>query len=576
MLFYMDYTIKIGGEAGQGTQTIGDILTKVIARSGYHLFSHQDYESRVRGGHNFYQIRVSDKPVTASRKKIDIIVALDKETINRHLSELSETGRLIYDSESLKERRDGEKLTDIPFARLATDNGGNQIMENIVATGAILGMTGMNIDILTRTIEETFQSKGEEIVSLNIKMAKAGYEFAVSSCPSCKYSAAPAANPNMLVNGVEALALGAIASGVKLYAAYPMTPTTGIMNYIAGKAADFGIIVEQAEDEICAINMTIGGSFGGVRSMTGTSGGGFALMAEGISLAAMTETPVVIALGQRPGPATGFPTRTEQGDLQFAISAGHGEFPRLVFAPGSPEQAFYLINKAFNLAEKYQIPAIVMFDQYLGDSQWTYPGFDTKRLVFIDYRLRGDEFAGMAYYKRHAYTADGVSPLAVPGDAWHVVVTDSDEHNEEGHIVEDAETRVGMTNKRLFKKSPGLRKEISPPLLYGSEKPKIVITGWGSSYGLMKEAVDILSAKHNIAMLHFSEICPLPLTDNFNYMNILDNAAMSICFEQNATGQFARLLRSETGHTFSKMLHRFDGRPYLLEEFTGDINAIIE
>lgn len=572
----MDYTIKIGGEAGQGAQTIGDILTKVMARSGYHLFSHQDYESRVRGGHNFFQIRVSDKPVTASRKKIEILVALDKETINRHLSELSEAGRLIYDSESLKEHRDGEQLIDIPFARLATENGGNQIMENIAATGAILGMTGMNIDILLKTIEETFQGKGEETVRLNIKVAKAGYEYAVSSCPSCRYSVAPAAKPNMLINGVEALALGAIASGVKLYTAYPMTPATGIMNYIAGNALDFGIIVEQAEDEIAAINMAIGGSFGGVRSMTGTSGGGFALMSEGISLAAMTETPVVIALGQRPGPATGFPTRTEQGDLQFAISAGHGEFPRLVFAPGSPEQAFYLVNKAFDLAEKYQIPAIVMFDQYLGDSQWTYPGFDTKRLIFSDYRLRGDQFAGIAYYRRHAYTATGVSPLAVPGDSWHVVVTDSDEHDEEGHIVEDAETRIGMTNKRLFKKMQMLRKEISPPLLYGSEKPAIVITGWGSSYGLMKEAVDILSAKHNIAMLHFGELCPLPLTETFNYMSILANATMSICFEQNATGQFARLFRSETGHTFNEILHRFDGRPYLLEEFTGVIDAIIE
>jgi 2-oxoglutarate ferredoxin oxidoreductase subunit alpha len=379
----------------------------------------------------------------------------------------------------------------------------------------------------------------------------------------------------MLITGVEALSLGAIASGVRFYAAYPMTPATGIMNYMSAKSDAFGIIVEQTEDEIAAINMALGASFGGVRSMTGTSGGGFALMSEGVSLAAMTETPVVIAFGQRPGPATGFPTRTEQGDLQFALYTAHGEFPRLVFAPGSPEQAFYLTNKAFDLAEKYQIPAIILFDQYLGDTQWTYNGLDTGKLVFNDYRLRGGTFAALTSYKRHSYSESGVSPFGVPGDAKHVVVTDSDEHSEEGHIVEDAETRIRMTNKRLFKKMPLITGEIAPPLLYGSDKPKIVITGWGSSYGLMKEAVDALSGKHDIAMLHFSEIYPLPLTTKFDYLRILKEASLSICFEQNATGQFARLIKAETSYSFNKLLTRFDGRPYLLEELTGEIDALI-
>jgi 2-oxoglutarate/2-oxoacid ferredoxin oxidoreductase subunit alpha len=571
----MDYTIKIGGEAGQGTQTIGDALTKIFSRTGYHVFSHQDYESRVRGGHNFYQIRVSDKPISSSRKKIDIIVALDRETISRHASELSETGRLLYDSASLKEHHEGSQFLNMPLARITADNGGSTIMENVVATGTILGILGMDCDILFRTISESFRDKGEDTVRLNINLAKAGHEYATGNCPGCSFSTASPAKPNMLINGVEALSLGAIASGVKFYAAYPMTPATGIMNYLAGKSADFGIIVEQAEDEIAAINMAIGASFGGVRAMTGTSGGGFALMAEGISLAAITETPVVIALGQRPGPATGLPTRTEQGDLQFALSAGHGEFPRVVFAPGSPEQAFYLTNKAFDLAEKYQLPALILFDQYLGDTQWTYPGFDTGGLAFSDYRLRGKKFAALKGYKRHAYTESGVSPLAVPGDAEYVVVTDSDEHNEDGHIIEDAETRVRMTEKRLFRKMPLLRDEIAPPLLYGSRKPKIVLAGWGSSYGLMKEAVDELAGKHDIAMMHFSEIYPLPVPSKSGYLKILKEAFLCICFEQNATGQFARLIEAETGYIFDKLLNRYDGRPYLLEEFTGDINALI-
>ena len=270
----------------------------------------------------------------------------------------------------------------------------------------------------------------------------AGHDYAVKECIKCSFSAAPLSKPKMLIAGNDAIGLGAVASGCKFYSAYPMTPSTGIMNYIAGKETDYGIIVEQAEDEIAAINMALGASFAGARAMTGTSGGGFALMVEGLSLAAMTETPVVIALGQRPGPATGLPTRTEQGELQFALYTAHGEFPRVIFAPGTPEQAFYLTNKAFDLAEKYQIPVIILTDQYLADSQWTFDGFDTGRLRYTDYRLRGDAFEKLSDYKRHAFTDNGVSPLAVPGDAKHVVVTDSDEHDEEGHIIEDAETRV--------------------------------------------------------------------------------------------------------------------------------------
>ncbi len=258
-----------------------------------------------------------------------------------------------------------------------------------------------------------------------------------------------------------------MASGLKFYSAYPMTPSTGIMNYIADKEEEYGIIVEQAEDEISAINMALGASFAGVRAMTGTSGGGFALMVEGLSLAGMTETPIVIALGQRPGPATGLPTRTEQGDLQFALYTAHGEFPRVIFAPGTPEQAFYLTNRAFDIAEKYQIPVIIIFDQYLADSQWTFNNFDLNRIKYTDYRLRGDAFKNLSEYKRHAFTQTGVSPLGVPGDAKHLVVTDSDEHDEEGHIVEDAETRIKMLDKRLFKKLPLIKQEIEPPVLYG-------------------------------------------------------------------------------------------------------------
>jgi 2-oxoglutarate ferredoxin oxidoreductase subunit alpha len=344
------------------------------------------------------------------------------------------------------------------------------------------------------------------------------------------------------------------------------------MNYIAGKEKEYGILVEQAEDEIAAINMALGASFAGARAMTGTSGGGFALMIEGLSLAAITEIPVVIALAMRPGPATGLPTRTEQGELLLTLHAGHGEFPRVIFAPGRPEQAFYLTNKAFDLAEKYQIPAVILTDQYLADSQWTYNGFDYGILKQDDYRLRGDAFKDLAEYKRYAFTDSGVTPLGIPGDAEHLVVTDSDEHDEEGHIIEDGATRNRMVDKRVFKKLPAIQQEIEPPTLYGDTEADVIIAGWGSQYGILKEAVDVLSLDRKIAMLHFSEVYPLPVRDSFDYLDLLTRAKKTFCVENNATGQFARLIKAEAGFTFSAQILKYDGRPFLLEELTGALH----
>ncbi|MDI6801050.1 MAG: 2-oxoacid:acceptor oxidoreductase subunit alpha [Thermodesulfovibrionales bacterium] len=571
----MDYSIKIGGEAGQGIQTIGDTLAKVFSRSGYHVFTHQDYESRIRGGHNFFQIRFSDKPVMASREKINILVALDKESIGQHEKELAENGQIIYDSKTLNSQPSTQNSVDIPFVNLAVERSGNKIMANTVATGAVLGMLGMEMDILLEIIKDTFKKKGEDIIKANINAAMAGYDHAIKRCIKCTFSATPLSKPKMLIAGNDAIGLGAIASGCKFYSAYPMTPSTGIMNYIADKAKDYGIIVEQAEDEIAAINMSLGASFAGVRAMTGSSGGGFALMVEGLSLAAMTETPIVIALAQRPGPATGFPTRTEQADLNFALYTAHSEFPRVVFAPGTPEQAFYLTNKAFDISGKYQIPVFILTDQHLADSQWTFDGFDLSKIKYTDYRLRGDAFRNLSEYKRHAFTDNGVSPLGVPGDARHLVVTDSDEHDEEGHIVEDAATRIKMVNKRFFSKLPLIRQEIEPPLLYGHPNPDIVLTGWGSTFGAMKEAVDRLKKECKIAMLHFSEIYPFPSTKKLNYLKILREAHAALCIENNATSQFARLMKTETGYTFTGMINKYNGRPFTIEGLLKEINAIL-
>jgi 2-oxoglutarate ferredoxin oxidoreductase subunit alpha len=560
----MDYTVRIGGEAGQGVQTIGEVLSLVFASAGYHVFTHQDYESRVRGGHNFYQIRVSDMRVMSSKEGADIVIALDRAGTELHRNELADNGIIAYDSETLKMKSDDPAFLDVPFRRLAVEEGEGQVMANTVATGAVLGMLGMETTGLEELLKARFKKKGSAVAEGNVKAARAGFRHAKENCRQCGFlSSSPADRPKILINGQVAAATGALASGLKFYSAYPMTPSTGIMNHIASKAEQYGVIVEQAEDEIAAINMALGASFSGVRAATGSSGGGVALMVEGISLAGITETPVVIFDSQRPGPATGLPTRTEQADLLFIIHTGHGEFPRAVFAPGSPEQAVFLTNKAFDLADKYQIPVFVLIDQYLADSQWTYDVIDPDRLVYRDYRLKGDALGALSEYKRHSYTDSGVSALAAPGESSHLVVTDSDEHDEDGHLTEDAPTRNRMVEKRLFLKLGDMRKEINPPLLYGSGKPDILLTGWGSTYGVMKEAVDVLNEEGRAAsMLFFSEIYPMPDGD---YMSMLEDTGTTVCIEGNATGQLANLIRMEKGFEFSLRINKYDGRPFTVE-----------
>lgn len=534
--------------------------------------------SRIRGGHNFYQVRFSDRRVTASRDIVDILLALDLNTVEIHKKSVREDGFILYDSESTKKKFEGPQFIDIPFKKIALDVGKNSVMANTVATGAVLGLLDLKLDILNSILRMTFKDKGEEVIEKNIACAEAGYNYAHSNCPRCEAFGItePEDRKLLLIDGVQAIGMGALMSGCRFYSAYPMSPSTGILNYLASRAEEHGLVIEQAEDEISAINMTIGASFAGVRAMTGTSGGGFSLMAEGLSLAGITETPLVLAEMQRPGPATGLPTRTEQGDLLFVLHAGHGEFPRVIFEPGTPEQAFYLTNKAFELAEKYQIPVFILSDQYLGESEWTFENFDLDRLVYNNYRVREKDLEGTGEYKRYRYTDTGISPLAVPGEAGkHLVVADSDEHDEEGHIIEDSETRIKMVQKRLLKKLPQIKKEIEAPLLYGNSSPEIVLIGHGSTYGVIKEIVDTYSKDRKIAMLHFSQIYPFPERDSFDYIELLKNANLIISVENNARGQFAKLMRAETGFELTHQILKYDGRPFTIENLKEEVDAYL-
>jgi 2-oxoglutarate ferredoxin oxidoreductase subunit alpha len=557
----VELNVLIGGEAGQGVQSMGYILAMTMVKGGYHIFANQDYESRIRGGHNFFKIRVSDRHVQAVLEEVNLMIALNEETIDLHKQEVARDGVIIYDGERVKIEPE-PTLFSVPLENLALGTTGNRIMGNTVALGAAVSLVHYDLDLLSAVLRKMFGKKDSGVAQDNVNAARAGYEYASKARTTLRYALTPIGeSERMVMNGVEAIALGALAAGCKFMSGYPMTPSTGILQYFAGKAEECNVVFEQAEDEIAAINMVLGASYAGVRAMTATSGGGFALMTEGMSLAGMTETPAVIVLGQRVGPATGFPTRTAQGELEFAIHAGHGMFPRAIFAPGTVEEAFYLTAKAFNIAEKYQVPVIILTDTYLSDSYVTAERFDLSRIPIERGVFLSDEeiqTLGKYKYMRHKLTESGVSPRVIPGQADALVVTDSDEHTEDGHITESAQVRDRMVKKRL-KKLDGIRREIGSPYTYGLDGAETVLLSWGSTFGALREAIDRLDERGEaVRMIHVSEVWPFP---SEALRALVKGAQQFIVVECNATGQMAHLIRAETGLTVTGKILKSDGRP---------------
>ena len=567
-----DITIKISGEAGQGLQTMGQLIVRALARSGLNVFANQVLQSRIRGGHNWFQIRVSDAPVLVPCDTTDILVALDNES-SCHLKELKKDSIVIFDSSSVKITTDKGILLDLPLEKIARESAGNKLMSNMAAVGAVCGLLEFETNILSDLIRESLGLKGRDIAELNIKAAQAGYDYVYKKVPGNSFSLSnsPRMAAKMLIGASESIALGALAAGCKFISAYPMSPSTGIMTYLASKSREFGIVVEQSEDEIASINIALGASYAGVRAMTASSGGGFALMVEGLSLAGMTETPIVIVDAQRPGPATGLPTRTAQEDLEYVIFAGHGEFPRAVLAPSTIEDAFYSTLKAFDLADKYQIPVIILSDQLLADSFCTVEDFDLDSLKIQRHILSDEELKKIKDYKRYQITESGVSPRALPGNPYGLVVADSDEHDEYGHITEDLDfIRPEMVKKRN-RKNEGLLREMSAPLNYGAKSMRNILIGWGSTWGALKEAIDLLNAdSQEVSLVHFNEVWPL----NSEYFNFLDKAEFVCVAENNFRGQFARLISTQTGRQIKNKINKFNGLAFTAQEIVGEYKRL--
>jgi len=553
--------IKIGGQAGQGLVSVGTILLRAATQEGWHLFAHQDYESRIRGGHNFFQIRLADQPVASWEDDIDILVALDETTVTQELGEVKPDGVVIYDPDVLgdaaKELVTKENCIGLPFARMAEELGQPRIMANAVAAGAVWALLSEEITVLHETLALMFADKGEAVVAGNQQVASHGFERVRGLLGARSRPAKPAkSRPHLVLRGNDALPLGALAAGVKFMSAYPMTPSTGVTEFIASYGREAKVIMEQAEDEIAAINMAIGASFTGVRAMTATSGGGFALMTEALSLAGSAEIPIVVINAMRPGPSTGLPTRTEQGDLRFAVAMSFGDFPRAVLAPGDVEEAFYLMAHAFNLAEEYQMPVVVLSDQHLADSYTTVPPFDLSKIEIRRGKLAAPEEAGPAYL-RHRFTEDGISPRLYPGFGTGLVVSAGDEHDEAGHLIEDAETRRKMMEKRMAKQRL-VEDNALDPVLCGAEDPEIMLIGFGSTKGAIAEAVAVLNSRGCRAQgVHLPQVFPLPR----RLGELLQKPAQKFIVESNYSGQLEELIASRFAWKPTGSIRRYDGRP---------------
>ncbi len=562
-------SVVLCGQAGQGIQTVEHLLTRILKLAGYHVFATKEYMSRVRGGVNSTQIRIGSVPVRASISRIDILIPLNQGALQRIEPRISEQTIILSDKEVIGEDsgKTRRRFVDVPFTRTAAQIG-NKIYSNVVAVGTMAGLFGIDPKTASTYVERFFASKSADVVQNNLAALKKGFKLGAALAESSKINfdiaSDAAVQDHVLLSGVEAVGLGAIAGGCNFIASYPMSPSTGVLTFLAKHAREFGIVAEQAEDEIAAMNMGLGAWYAGGRAMVTTSGGGFALMAEGLSLAGILESPMVIHLAQRPGPATGLPTRTEQADLELALYAGHGEFPRILLCPGTMDEAFSLTHRAFDLADKYQVPVFVLTDQYLMDSYYNTVVPDLSQISADRYIIRTSKD-----YQRYAFTESGISPRGVPGFGEGLVVVDSDEHDTEGHITEDLDVRTRMVNKRLRKYDQAAGEVITPELV-GPEDYKNLIVCWGSTYHIVAEAVRTLG-RDDLALLHFKQVYPLP----HETARYLLKAEKKIIVENNATAQLAKLIKLRTGIEIEYKILKYNGLSFYVEELIEKLNDVL-
>jgi 2-oxoglutarate/2-oxoacid ferredoxin oxidoreductase subunit alpha len=580
-----DFAVAIGGENGQGIASTGDILARIFARRGLHLNAYNAYQSIIRGGHTFLTIRASDAPVSNMGDKIDVFLPLNQDTMDRHLHLLKQGACTVYEQDRIKpgQAAAGVQLCPMPMKELTR---GNKLAANTAALGATLQLLGIESESLEAVVARQFKKKGDAVVAENVAIARAGYEYAAQHFTSFPWKAPRGPKPLGVITGNQATAMGGAAAGVKFYAAYPMSPSTGVLMWMAAHARQLGIMVRQVEDEIGVMNMVIGAAHAGCRAMCATSGGGFALMTEAVGMAGMIETPIVCVDVQRGGPATGIPTKTEQGDLWQALGAGQGDYPRIIVAPSSQLDLFNTIPELFNLCDQYQCPGLVLSDLLIGEGTTSIDPADLDFDVPIDRGQlilpngNGDGLNPSSGYNDSAYlrfknTESGISPRAVPGLPGHIFVAATDEHDEDGTIVSDEFTnphkRRLMVEKR-GRKLQGVAQVLPPPRLVGPENAAVTLVGWGSTQGVIREAVEKLAAEEGIVanQLHLKWIVPFHAAE---VSCLLSRSQKVIVVENNYSGQFARYLRSETGFDAHGHIRKYDGEPFMPHHIVEAVKA---
>jgi 2-oxoglutarate/2-oxoacid ferredoxin oxidoreductase subunit alpha len=565
------FAIGIAGAAGQGVATPGDIFAKIFSRRGLNLNAYNAYQSIIRGGHTFLTIRTGAEKITSMGDRIDLLIPLNQDSMDRHLRLLTPGAACIYNADTIQPgaAAAGVQLCPLPVSELA-DITRNKVAQNTLAIGAGLHMMGIGFPALEQVLQEQFKKKGETMVAENIGVARAGYDYAAAHFTAFVNPLPKTENRYAILSGNIAMAMGGAAAGVKFYCAYPMSPSTGVLHWMAAHARKAGIMVRQVEDEIGVINMTIGAAHAGVRAMCATSGGGFALMSEGLGMSAMIETPVVVINCQRAGPSTGVPTKTEQGDLWQMLGAAFGDYPRVIAAPLDIGDCFQLIPEMFNIVDRFQCPGLVLCDLLLSEGRLT---VDPKDLDFGPAIDRGElitsngtpsRVATDGDYKRYKITESGISPRAIPGVPGHVHTVATDEHQEDGILISDEFTdptkRRAMMEKRM-RKMVGIEAAVPRPVLSGRPDAGVTLIGWGSTKGVIEEACEILCEQGISAnRLQIRWLVPL---HGEAILEILQSSRHTIIVENNYSGQFARYLRSETSFVPNGHIRKYDGEPFM-------------
>jgi len=567
-----DVIVGIGGAAGDGVASAGNTLALAVARQGQGMYAYNAYQSVIRGGHSWLRLRISAKKPLNHGDQVNALIALNQDTLDRHLQELAAGGVALYNSAKLRptyETPPGVQLCPLPVPDLTPAYKDLPVMQNTVAVGAVIQLMGLEFSGLESVLESTFAKK-PQVVKTNMEAAKAGYDYAAAHFTPLSQQLQQTSQQWALVTGNELLAMGAAFAGCKFYCAYPMSPATHILEWFAGHGKELGVCVRQVEDEISVINMTIGAGHMGVRSMCATSGGGFALMTEAVGLSGMLETPVVVVNVQRAGPSTGVPTKTEQADLNQAFGASQGDFPRIIIAPLSMSDCFTTPALAFNIADRYQCPVIILADLLMCEGNETVD----PALLDVDFKIDRGELITAASagsrgreagepYLRYKDTESGISPRAVPGLPGHLHVAASDEHDEDGVLISDVYTdtvrRKKMADKRSRKMATVLE-HLPAPELKGPIDAEVTLVGWGSTWGVLTEAVEQLN-REGISTNHLQVkfLVPFHVTE---VSALLARSKRVIVVENNQSGQFARHLRAETGFTAHGHIRKYDGEPF--------------